>query len=116
MALNAEQTAALSQWADYPGASVVDLPLVGPVIIERGPYRGVPDAAYRTATITLMNEQGGRGRMDVRVDAGGGSLQRKPAVSTAGTTLQPDEAITYAMLLTFAVTAILPTLTVEDPM
>jgi hypothetical protein len=101
------QISVQSEVASIPHMSITDVVGFGVILVTRS-------SDNSSAEVVRVLDDGTRGWMSVRVDAGAdGRFSRAPSVSTSGTSLSPIDAIDYAALITYAVTAILPTLTVE---
>ena len=107
--MNELQTARATEWAKFPGVTVAEVPGLGPVLVERNPSR-TTKGEFSGATVSVLDAQGARGWMTVRLTAGWGR-DASPNVSTSGTNLTPADAMAYGMLLVYAVQAIIPTLT-----
>jgi hypothetical protein len=105
--VNAAQIAALESIAHLPLMTMTEVPGLGVILVTRA-----HDNSY--AEVVTVNEDGLRDRMTVRVSApSNGSYPRDAEVGTSGTHLSPLAAVAYAALITYAVQAVLPTLTPE---
>lgn len=102
------QIAAQVEVNEIPHMTITEVPALGVILVTRS-------SDNSSAEVTTVKEDGTRGWMSVRVDAGAdGRYSRAASVNTSGTSLDPVAAIAYAALITYAVTAVLPTLQVEE--
>jgi len=111
--MNAAQAQVVADIAAIPSMKAIEVAGLGVVLLTYGSPNGDGSRGY--AEVTTLTEEGQRGWMSVRVDAGAsGRFPRAASVGTSGTTLDPEQAIAYAALLTYAVQAVLPTLSPEE--